>query len=83
MNKLNTFTVRARVTKGSAALGVSSGGFVDLLFAELPGYGVRVTGAGPTLWMAGSRKYLPPVAGGEQYNLHAGDPTRYVTISIK
>lgn len=56
-------------------------------FSEQGDFGVLLEtssklGNGRGLYISGTRKYIPTLTKGATFNLHAGDPTRRITIKI-
>lgn len=72
-----------RVAKGSRYYKVSKYLTFVATITAIPEYGVRVNS--PVIgqwWFAGNRVNMPCLERGQRFNLHRGNPTRYITIEV-
>lgn len=72
---------KVEIVKGCRDYGMNKGecAFVAVESGKL---GISVVGLGHTMYMAGNRKKVPAMTVGSRYNLHKGDPTRYITVEV-
>lgn len=76
-------TKTLKVVKGSRYYKVNKYLTFVATMTSIPEYGVRVNS--PVIgqwWFAGNRVNLPSLEHGQRFNLHRGNPTRYITIEV-
>lgn len=80
---MSDVTKAFRVVKGSRHYTVEKGLAFTATVSAVVDYGVRLYGEHiGTWWFAGNRTQVPEMKIGQRFNLHRGNPTRYITIEV-